>query len=350
MLKISIECEPHTLDEHMKALGYHPSAQKIALSWRYAGSKEAELAKYGIAVGEDGGPVSADPNSAAAYTGPVSHNDENDVDLDEAAHTADDGVDQAAVAAEVVEAGNNPALPPGELPPKRERGKPSAGRARRTKDEIAEDEAADKRDAEQKAKYEAGVKEQMQTEAAAPAALQASDLNAAVKKLMDKVGPAKAPAALRELLGRPLAQIPDTQEALRTAIGGIDAYIAGEKVGPLFPVNGAAPQVAPEPEPPLSETTLPAEPWADLVGKVTREDLTAAMRAYHAKHTPYFAIDGRNIFKAALGAPPETPLGSDGKPTWKDKTVPEDLIPRAVFYWREAIKPENQQAIASQRP
>lgn len=52
----------------------------------------------------------------------------------------------AAPVSEPAEAAAEPEAPAAEAP-KRERGKPSPGRARRTKEEIAEDEAADKADA-----------------------------------------------------------------------------------------------------------------------------------------------------------------------------------------------------------
>lgn len=131
--------------------------------------------------------------------------------------------------------------------PKRERGKPAPGRARRTKEEIAEDEAADAAGAteEPKAAISTGeeridpttVEDATQDaadEAAEAETTQASelthdDVRASLKKYLDAYGTAAAmedgPKVLKMLFGDTAAKVsdvPSDQESLAKAIAGID--------------------------------------------------------------------------------------------------------------------------------
>lgn len=137
---------------------------------------------------------------------------------------------------------------------KRERGKPAAGRARRTKEEIAEDEAADKVDAatpaeEAKPAISTGEEridpttaedaaqdaadEAAEAEAAKVPDLTHDDVRAALKKYLDAFGTAAAmedgPKVLKMLFGANAAKVSDVpadQEALAKAIAGIDEMLA----------------------------------------------------------------------------------------------------------------------------
>lgn len=133
--------------------------------------------------------------------------------------------------------------------PVRERGKPAPGKARRTKEEIAEDEAADKADAEAAAAEEKpaistgeeridptseadaaqdAADEQAEVEQTATAKLTHDDVRAALKKYLDAYGTAAAmedgPKVLTMLFGEgkvKVSDVPEDQEALQKAIDGI---------------------------------------------------------------------------------------------------------------------------------
>lgn len=330
MLRISIECSPGELDQHMKALGYAPNdIYRAAANTLYGPT--ADLLRAGPSTEATRAAGLVETPEPVVVTVPVGETVEAPVSgtvADVRLERTEDGVVGLVT------------ITP-DVPAKRERGKPSAGRARRTKDEIAEDEAADKRDAEQAAKYEAGVKTEMQKPAEPAGEATRLDVNAAVKRMMDFVGVAKAPAALRALLGCAVHDIPDDQ--LGAAIAKIDNHIAGDYAANQ-PAAEDAPPAPTEPEAPVA----PGEPWAGLT--VTRDDLKAAMMAYQEVEPAHFAIDGRNIYNKALGDPPSTSIDAAGRPIWKVSTVPDDMLAKAVFFWREAVKPENRVAIKSWRP
>ena len=134
--------------------------------------------------------------------------------------------------------------------PKRERGKPSPGKARRTKEEIAEDEAADAADAsapaeEPKAAISTGEEridptteadaeqdaadEAAEAEATKPAELTHDDVRAALKRYLDAFGMPAAledgPKVLKLMFGDAAAKasdVPTDQASLQKAIAGID--------------------------------------------------------------------------------------------------------------------------------
>lgn len=138
--------------------------------------------------------------------------------------------------------------------PVRERGKPAPGKARRTKEEIAEDEAADKADAEAAAAEEKpaistgeeridptseadaaqdAADEQAEVEQTATAKLTHDDVRAALKKYLDAYGTAAAmedgPKVLTMLFGEgkvKVSDVPEDQEALQKAIAGIEEMTA----------------------------------------------------------------------------------------------------------------------------
>lgn len=130
--------------------------------------------------------------------------------------------------------------------PQRERGKPSAGRARRTKEEIAEDDAADAADAAQTAETAAvPAEEAVQSnpveeaqdaadEAADPVNAPASeatrdDVRAAMVEYSQKNGMPKLTADMSTLLGRlwpdgsvtKLSEIPEDAAAFASVIDGL---------------------------------------------------------------------------------------------------------------------------------
>jgi hypothetical protein len=132
--------------------------------------------------------------------------------------------------------------------PKRERGKPAPGKARRTKEEIAEDEAADKADAEAapetKPLISTGAEridpthpedaaqdaadEAAEAEATKAPELTHDDVRAALKKYVDAYGMPAAmedgPKVFKMLFGDKavkVSDVPTDQASLRQAIDGI---------------------------------------------------------------------------------------------------------------------------------
>lgn len=136
--------------------------------------------------------------------------------------------------------------------PVRERGKPSPGKARRTKEEMEEDEAADKADAEAAEKAAADkpaistgderidptteadaaqdkADEAAEAETTKSADLTAEDVRAALKKYMDAYGQAAvmedAPKVFAMMFGEGTAKVSDVptdQASLQKAIAGIE--------------------------------------------------------------------------------------------------------------------------------
>lgn len=138
--------------------------------------------------------------------------------------------------------------------PIRERGKPSPGKARRTKEEIAEDEAADRADAAGEAGGDA-VKPNISTgderidpanaddaakdaadetaEQAAGPTLTHDNVRAALKKYLDAYGTAAAmedgPKVLTMLFGEgkvKVSDVPEDQTSLQQAINGVEEMLA----------------------------------------------------------------------------------------------------------------------------
>lgn len=166
---------------------------------------------------------------------------------------------------------------------KRERGKPAPGRARRTKEEIAEDEAADKADAA--------------TAGAAP-----------LTAVMGKEFADKATEAAREHLGGQISSNPENR-------------------------------VGPEDEPETQEQDkadeqAEVEASRDAETPLTGEDVRSAMSLYVKKFgLPATQEDGASIFLDALGTPPK---GAEG---WKLSVVSEQDQPtlrKAIDAWTSA--------------
>lgn len=161
--------------------------------------------------------------------------------------------------------GNAPASPPthaapaeaeamqAETPAKRERGKPSQGRARRTKEEIAEDEAADAADAaapsvSEKPMISTGEEridptteadaaqdaadEAAEAKATKPAELTHDDVRAALQKYLTAFGTPAAmedgPKVLTMMFGADVAKVsavPNDQASLAKAVAGIEEML-----------------------------------------------------------------------------------------------------------------------------
>lgn len=144
--------------------------------------------------------------------------------------------------------------------PKRERGKPAPGRARRTKEEIAEDEAAERAEAasapaeEPKPAISTGEEridpttaedaaqdaadEAAEAEATATPELSHDDVRAALKKYLDAYGTPAAmedgPKVLKMLFGDAAAKVSDVpgdQASLAKAIAGIEEMLAKNPFG-----------------------------------------------------------------------------------------------------------------------
>jgi hypothetical protein len=166
---------------------------------------------------------------------------------------AEDDIGDVALASNPAPAGDLTTQPPSaDTPeaPKRERGKPAPGRARRTKEEIAEDEAADAAGTpeEPKAAISTGEEridptttedatqdaadEAAEAETTKAAELTHDDVRAALKKYLDAYGTAAAmedgPKVLKMLFGDTAAKVSDVpgdQDSLAKAIAGIDEML-----------------------------------------------------------------------------------------------------------------------------
>ncbi len=136
--------------------------------------------------------------------------------------------------------------------PKRERGKPSAGRARRTKEEIAEDEAADAADAargnistapenrvdpahpqdDEETQAQDAEDEQAEVKATAKPDLTHDDIRSALQRYVKAYGMAAAmedgPKVISKLFGadkQKVSDVPETQEAIAATIAGIEEML-----------------------------------------------------------------------------------------------------------------------------
>jgi hypothetical protein len=169
--------------------------------------------------------------------------------------------------------------------PKRERGQPSAGRKRRTKEEIAEDEASDAREA-QIAARRADDEQHSRIIEAGRAAVAAEDAKAAISTGEERADPANPEPDVED----------DPQDAIDEA----------EEV----------------------------EAARDPVKPLTHDDVRALVRDYVAKYgMAAIQKDGPAIFAAALGTPPE------GKAGWMVPDIPDDqaVLAVAVKAWAEAV-------------
>lgn len=219
--------------------------------------------------------------------------------------------------------------------PKRERGKPSPGRARRTKEEIAEDEAADAADAaKQTAAEEANLTddvkpsistggERISPEDEQDAADEAAETEktglASIDVLRRLVGDYQKkhgmPAAVKlcqegGLIGKPIHELDDA---------GIEAAIAAMQ-------GGEAPAKTEEP--------APAEEPAALEPK-TKADLIEAMMRYADK---YDGTRDQAKMTHTLADMPKVFMATFGDSVQKLSQVPEDKYAEAVAAVEAAIK------------
>lgn len=219
--------------------------------------------------------------------------------------------------------------------PKRERGKPSPGRSRRTKEEIAEDEAADAADAaKQTAAEEANLTDDVkpaistggerigpedEQDAADEAAETEKTGLASIDVLRRLVGDYQKkhgmPAAVKlcqegGLIGKPIHDLDDA---------GIEAAIAAMQ-------GGAAPAKAEEP--------APVEEPAALEPK-TKADLAEAMMRYADK---YDGTRDQAKMVHTLADMPKVFVETFGEGVDKLSKVPEDRYAEAVAAVEAAIK------------
>lgn len=224
----------------------------------------------------------------------------------------------------------------------RKRGEPSPGKSRRTKAEIAEDEAADKADAERDAAAtEAGIQansaddvkpaistgesrvgpDDEQDDADEAAEVEANrkglthdDLRQAVGRYQKKFGMAAAVAGIPALLGCAIVEVAEAD--LAAAIAKVDNAVAGDAPGP---VEDAVPAVADKP----------------VEKAVTKDDVMAAMLRYAKKFDgqsedmnamPHTMADAPKIFGLLFG-----------KDVVKLSQVPADGYAKTVAAFDEAI-------------
>lgn len=220
--------------------------------------------------------------------------------------------------------------------PKRERGKPSPGRARRTKEEIAEDEAADAADAaKQQAAEEADLKDDVklavstgeerispddEQDAADEAAETEKTGLASIDVLRRLVGDYQKkhgmPAAVKlcqdgGLIGKPIHELDDA---------GIEAAIKAMRYG--------------ETQHTLSEEPAPVEEPAALEPK-TKADLVEAMMRYADK---YDGTRDQAKMVHTLADMPKVFVETFGDGVDKLSKVPEDKFAEAVAAVEAAIE------------
>lgn len=230
--------------------------------------------------------------------------------------------------------------------PTRERGKPSPGRARRTKEEIAEDEAADKADA-------------ARNEAATDAAIQADnadDVRAAISTGEERIAPddprdAEDEAAETEAARKDGAV---TLDDLRNAVGAYSKKFGVAAAAALFAEGGKIGK-------PMADIT--DDEMADAVASVlsmigndapekpapteapkelSRDDVLAVMTRYLETFGKDAALaDGPKIFERALGPVPPGTKKADGKVTdvWALSAIPtdQDSLRKSVEFWTAAL-------------
>jgi len=240
--------------------------------------------------------------------------------------------------------------------PARKRGEPSPGKARRTKAEIAEDEAAAAAniaavdpvgdaltaagftaselaistggnrigpdDTPEDAAQDAADEKAEQDAKREPGKLTHQDLQAAVGAYQKKHGWPAAIELFKEggLIGRPMIEVPEAE---------LEAAIAK--------INGAA---TPEVSKPVEQAS--DKPAAAAEKPVTRDDLIGLMKDYVARYGAEAAEqDGPRIFESALGKIPDGLVTSAGKPAtkWVLSVVPTDgeSLAKAVKWWKSAL-------------
>lgn len=230
----------------------------------------------------------------------------------------------------------------GETAPKRERGKPAPGRARRTKEEIAEDEAADKADAARAA-------------GAAEAGLQgsAADVKASISTGENRVGPeddaeTQAQDAADEAAERAAKSDGKiTHDDLRRAMGdyqkkfGMAAAVRLVGEGGLI---GVTADKVPEADLPavIAKVRAAIDEAAQGATTATRDDIKALMLDYQKKYgNDALLEDGPRIFKSALGDVPAGTKNTTGMEVsqWSLGAIPNDpaAFAKCVQWWKTAI-------------
>jgi hypothetical protein len=194
----------------------------------------------------------------------------------------------------------------------RVRGQPAPGKARRTKAEIAEDDAADagsettgaistnpenrvgpEDDAETETQDAADEAAEVEEGRDAEEPLTADDLRQAVGRYNAKFGMEATVANINGIIGSKQSDVPNTQEALAAAIAKVDAAIAA----------GGEPTKA------TAETAKP----------LTIDDVFVVVKGFVEKFGGPKAEElGPGIFESALGTPPE------GERFWKRSILPTD--------------------------
>lgn len=243
----------------------------------------------------------------------------------------------------------------GTVAPARQRGKPAPGRARRTKEEIAEDEAADRADAA----LNAGAKD-------AGIFGDAETVKPSISTGDERIGPEDDEATQAQDKADELAEVKagaPTHDDLRGALGryqkafGMPAAVAAVQEGGLLGCtidkvpadqiaavlnkidlainSGAAPKTATSPQ----AQEAPAEPGP---APATREDVKTLMLAYQTKYgEAAVREDGPRIFKSALGEVPAGTKNAKGDviTNWVLSAIPDtpEAFAVCVKWWKTAI-------------
>lgn len=208
----------------------------------------------------------------------------------------------------------------------RVRGQPAPGKARRTKAEIAEDEAAEastgnistnpenrvgpEDDAETAAQDAADEAEEVEENRDVDEPLTVDDLRQAVGRYNAAFGMEATIANINGIIGCKQSDVPNTQEALTTAIAKVDAAIAAGVVD--------APKTAP----------------VEKAKPLTVDDVFAIVKQFVDKFGgPKAEEIGPAIFVDALGTPP------DGERFWKRSILPTDQksLKACLDGWTKAL-------------
>lgn len=174
-----------------------------------------------------------------------------------------------------------PLLPAGDAP-KRERGKPSPGRQRRTKEEMAEDAAAEAAEVQAGApqiqtnpenrvgpqdtpedQAQDAADEKAESDANRGTALSLDDVREAVGRYYTKFGMGPATADIQSIFGCKLHEIPDDQNAFRKAIAAVDDAAEKNPYG-RTPVGGP---VAPAPKTTLDDLKVVMGRYMKMFGE-----------------------------------------------------------------------------------
>lgn len=245
----------------------------------------------------------------------------------------------------------DPNVPVTQTAPTRKRGEPSPGKSRRTKAEIAEDEAAvtnanegvegvaadvaevaaaistgENRigpdDTGEDAAQDAADEQDEMAAKREPGKLTHDDLRKAIGDYQKKHGMSAAVALVQAggLIGKPIIEVPETD---------LEAFIAA--------VNGVV----------VAEVSKPVEQASDKSAEtqaapVTKDDLLALMQAYVKKYGDVAAAeDGQKIFVHALGEVPPGTKTAKGQITekWVFSAIPndQDSLSKCVKWWKSAL-------------